>query len=146
MIEQSQTEKSIKRVNQLLKSKVVYDYMLSLMDVKSFMFKRLPIERKEREVYDKTRPEIRSKNARESMNLSLLIQTKEKAELVSLLKSSNLLRHQVTMIVLIDYGVYVNNKDFEKNLNAHSQPTAYKCGAQSYPMKVPADRIRDYTC
>ena len=145
MIDQKQIEKTIKRIDTLLKSQAIYNYMLELMDVRSFMIKRLPLKRKKRELYDKIRPEIRSKDARKSMQLSLQIQAKEKAELLSLLKNNSLSRYQATMHVLIDYGVYVNVTNFERNLRKINTPQPYKCTSQQSMVKVPADKIKDYT-
>ena len=145
MMDQKQIEKTIKKIDTLLKSQAVYNYMLELMDIKSFMIKRLPLERKKREMYDKIRPEIHSNDARESMRLSQQIQTKEKAELLSLLKNDKLSRYQATMHVLVDYGVYVNAHDFERKLLHTSTLKAYKCGTHRTAHKIPADKIRDYT-
>ena len=145
MIDQKQIEKTIKRIDTLLKSQAIYNYMLELMDVRSFMIKRLPLKRKKRELYDKIRPEIRSKDARKSMQLSLQIQAKEKAELLSLLKNNSLSRYQATMHVLIDYGVYVNVTNFERNLRKINASQPYKCTSQQSMVKVPADKIKDYT-
>lgn len=146
MIDHKEVEKIIKRVDKLLKSQIVYNYMLELMEVENFMIKRLPLERKKREIYDKIRPEIRSKDARKSMRLSLQIQAKEKSELLSLLKNNAISRYQATMHVLVDYGVYVNIPNFERHLKKINMPQPYKCTSQQQPMiKIAADKIRDYT-
>lgn len=145
MIDQKQIEKTIKKIDTLLKSQAVYNYMLELMDVRSFMIKRLPLERKKREMYDKIRPEIHSNDARESMRLSQQIQTKEKAELLSLLKNDKLSRYQATMQVLVDYGVYVNVTNFERNLRKINLARPCKCASQQNMVKIAADKIRDYT-
>ena len=142
---QKQVQQSIQQVNKLLKSKAVYDYMLSLMEIEGFMLKRMPLEAKKREVYDKLRPEIQANDARESMRLSLQLQEKEKTELLTLLKDNRHARYQATMTVLIDYGVYVNAHDFERKLLKTSTLKAYKCGTHRTAHKIPADKIRDYT-
>ena len=79
------------------------------------------------------------------MRLSLQIQAKEKAELLSLLKSNSLSRYQATMHVLIDYGVYIDVTNFERNLRKINMHPPYKCSSQQNIVKIPADKIRDYT-
>lgn len=142
MIEQTQSEKNIKRLDELLKSQVVYDHMLSLMGVQ--LVRRLPVERYTRTAYDKTRPEIQLKDGSISQQLALQIQAREKEELTYLLKSSNLLRHQAIMQAVIDYAVHVRAADFEQNLKNITPSRQYCCGARQR-VKVPADKLREYT-
>ena len=103
-------------MEKLLRSQVVYDYMLALMGVTPSMHKRLPDKRAERETFDKARPELRYKSARTSFRISLLLQRKEKKALADMFKASDLLRKKAMMIVLAECGVYVDQKTFENNL------------------------------
>ena len=103
-------------MEKLLRSQVVYDYMLTLMGVTDSMHKRVSDKRAERETFDKARREFRYKTARTSFRLSLLLQRKEKKALADMLKASDLLRKKAMMIVLAECGVYVDQKTFENNL------------------------------
>lgn len=103
-------------MEKLLRSQVVYDYMLALMGVTDSMHKQLSSKRAERETFDKARRELRHKSARTSFRLSLLLQRKEKKALADMLKASDLLRKKAMMIVLAESGVYVDQKTFENNL------------------------------
>ena len=97
MQEYTTLEKPIKELKTLLKSQIVYDYMLSLMGAKPSSMACIDKNQATRVNYDKTRPEVQ--NATEAQ-ITKLRET-EKEKLVQLLRSSYLMQQ----IALLDVGI-----------------------------------------
>lgn len=132
------------KMEKLLRSQVVYDYMLRLMGVTPHMQKRMPQKRFERETFDKARKELRYKSARTSFRLSRILQNKEQHALFVMLNKSALLRQQAMMMVLVEYGAYVDQKTFETNLkqieafkNKELAPSSYRVSSHLFLKENP---------
>ena len=97
----------IKRLNQLLKSQEVYNYLIKLSGVPAL--NRHPFSHRERVEFDKKRA------AQKGIQISLVIM-KEKTELLSLLKGNKILQIGLGNKMAADYGVNVNAKIMSENV------------------------------
>ena len=127
-----------KRLETLLKSQVIYDYMLDLMGIK--VKNRLPKEEYIRKAYDNSRPEVLSANPQQQLSVKKHIQAVEKEELIKLLDSSKLLRYIALMQAGVDYGVNAQLNSLEQNLKKVIPPKPYAIAQNK--IRIPADKIK----
>lgn len=133
MTDKSYIEK-VTRLDNLLKSQKVYDYMMGLMAVR--VKNRLPQEEKKRQNYDKSREiSLGSQKA----NLLILNETQE---LTSLLKSSFLVQQYALLKMSAEYAYCASQKDLEQNLKRVSGYGSYPTRIGQQKIKIPANKIR----
>lgn len=109
----SSLNKQAQKLDQLLKSQVVYDYMLSLAGVTANFAACLDPYRFKRAEYDKTRPEVQNKT-KESI---LKLQESEKKELVQMLRASPLLQQVALMNLSVACGKHIPSSKLKENLS-----------------------------
>lgn len=127
----------VKRLETLLKSQNIYDYMLKLMGV--MVKNTLPKEEATRKQYDAER----LKNIGQTHCYHLI--SYEKKELVDLIKNNHLVKHYALWKVGADYGTNAVTKNLDENLKKTDFPKAYECHIAQNKIKIPADKIRHLT-
>ena len=134
----------MKRVDELLKSQAVYDYMFDLMWVSSSMKRRTPKEQAERIMYDKIRPELKGKDARTSFAISQTLQFNEKRELLRILQTDERIRGMVTLKVLVEYDAVVDRFIFADRLKDERIVSPYKIASAPFKLPIQEERVRRY--
>ncbi|MBO7243947.1 MAG: hypothetical protein J6V53_01520 [Alphaproteobacteria bacterium] len=133
MTEKTYLEKT-NRLDTLLKSQNVYDYMLDLMGIR--VKNMLPKEESIRKKYDTARL-----NASTEKSYNHLL-AQEKNELTDLLKNNRLVKHYALLKVTTDYGTHACIKDLDENLKKLDMPKPYSSLISHNKIKIPADKIR----